>query len=444
MANYINQIQLGTQVYKIGMQNALHFEGLALIGTWFEDSTCKTAATTTSLTSKDFLYYNGSSIDSKTVEIGCVYLPATGTTEAKVATNYELVCVEIGTGNVSKWAVLGEVTSKTGTAIVSVSTKSLTYATGAATVATASFVNSVTPATKTLTYASSVNTASINALGTVGTAAVADATVVTNVSATTASISYGSSISKGAASGTLNTGTIAATVSGGSVTAKTATPSVTVASGKAIATIPSAGVAATLTNDSKKLVTGITNTAASGATSNFSVSGTTLVIPTIGYVTSVSGGTASANTSDVNIPTGATVKGVLTGLTYSDITANLSTAVVTSVSHTNPAVAIPTGKVVTAVAYTAPTLTTTSQTIVSAVSANTMSAGTVDAAVSAVVTSVAADAKTVATGVATTSQTIVSGVTAGKADAATGVTLTTATQTVVTDATTGTVVTSVL
>ena len=43
MANFINKIKIGEVTYNIGMENALHFDGLALIGTWFVDAACKTA-----------------------------------------------------------------------------------------------------------------------------------------------------------------------------------------------------------------------------------------------------------------------------------------------------------------------------------------------------------------------------------------------------------------
>ena len=63
MANFINKIKIGAVEYNIGMENALHFDGLALIGTWFVDEACKTAATAANLTeTQSFLYYNAASI----------------------------------------------------------------------------------------------------------------------------------------------------------------------------------------------------------------------------------------------------------------------------------------------------------------------------------------------------------------------------------------------
>lgn len=49
MANYINQIQVGSTVYEIGMLNSIHFDGLSPISTWYSDDACTTKATEASL-----------------------------------------------------------------------------------------------------------------------------------------------------------------------------------------------------------------------------------------------------------------------------------------------------------------------------------------------------------------------------------------------------------
>ena len=255
MANFINKIKIGAVEYNIGMENALHFDGLALIGTWFVDEACKTAATAANLTeTQSFLYYNAASIGDKEVKVGCVYIPATGSAAAMAATGYELVCIEKAEV-VSKWAILGEVKKETATGVRAVTTAAKAVVTGA-TPTTANFLASITPSTASI--AAGVATASVNVITAApGSAAVTAQKVISGVDAPTTTINYGKSISAGSVTAnhvtTAAPVTVAGSVSGGSASGNTGSKSIECTEASGVA----GKVGITLTTASKTVVTSV-------------------------------------------------------------------------------------------------------------------------------------------------------------------------------------------
>lgn len=170
MANFINKIKIGNAEYNIGMANAIHFEGTALVGTWFSDEACTTAATVADL-KKDFLYYNAAKIGDATVEPGCMYLPLDGTAN----TGYELVCVELADG-ISKWSVLGKVKQSTKDITTSVTTAAVNVV-GSISTSDAEFVNAVTADSKAAVVGS-LSTTNVNVITAApGTASAPDTAV---------------------------------------------------------------------------------------------------------------------------------------------------------------------------------------------------------------------------------------------------------------------------
>lgn len=451
MANFINKIKIGEVTYSIGMENALHFDGLALIGTWFVDAACKTAATANDLKeSQGFLYYNAATIGAKAVTVGCVYIPATGTASAMVATGYELVCVEVSAANVSKWAILGEVKKETATGVLAVGTASKTVVTSVSD-AKAAFIASVTPGTASI--AAGVATANVNVITAAPTSAtVAAQDVVAGIDPKSTTINYGKSISAGSvtANHVSTSAPVSAnvTVSGGGVTVATADAEIecTEASGAA------GKVAITLTNGTaKSVVTALSSTAkvvtsVSSEDTHITVTtDNTLVLP-VTVLTALAGAQANASalgsTGSIAVPTAAAMAAnVITAVNTAVVTHTVN--VVTGAKHTNPTVkvALPTS-VVTGVSYTAPTLITAAQAVVSSVSATTASIGAV-ATDAKLIASVPYAAKAVATA-AGAAKTVVTGITTGSASAVTAVTGATGSVKEVTSVTTGTVVTAVL
>ncbi len=446
MANFINKIKIGAVEYNIGMENALHFDGLALIGTWFVDEACKTAATAANLTeTQSFLYYNAASIGENQVKVGCVYIPATGSAAAMAATGYELVCIEKAEV-VSKWAILGEVKKETATGVRAVTTAAKAVVTGA-TPMTANFLASITPSTASI--AAGVATASVNVItATPGAAAITAQDVISGVSAPTTTINYGTKISAGSVTAnhvtTAAPVTVAGSVSGGSASGNTGSKSIECTEASGVA----GKVGITLTTASKTVATGVSTTSVKqpeDPTAITVVDGVlnlpTAVIAALAAAKTVATGVATAS---IAVPTAAAMAAdVITAVNTSVVSHTIS-GVVTSVSYTNPSVSVslPTS-VVTGVSYTAPTLTTAAQALVSSVSATgaaTIGAVATDAKL---ISSVPYAAKTVATA-AGAAKTVVTSVTAGSAAAVTGVTISTANVNQVTSVTTGTVVTAVL
>lgn len=446
MANFINKIKIGEVTYSIGMENTLHFDGLALIGTWFVDAACKTAATANDLKeSQGFLYYNAATIGAKAVTVGCVYIPATGTASAMAATGYELVCVEVSAANVSKWAILGEVKKETATGVLAVDTASKTVVTGVSD-AKAAFIASVTPGTASI--AAGVATANVNVITAAPTSAtVAAQDVVAGVDPKSTTINYGKSISAGSvtANHVSTSAPVSAnvTLSGGGVTVVTADAEIecTEASGAA------GKVSITLTNGTaKSFATGVSTASVKQPADPTAI---TVVDGTLNLPTAVIAALAAAKTVATGVTTGSIAVPTAAAMAANVITA-VNTAVVThtvnvvnSATYTNPTVKVtlPTS-VVTGVSYTAPTLTTAAQAVVSSVSATTASIGAV-ATDAKLIASVPYAAKAVATA-AGAAKTVVTGITTGSASAVTAVTGATGSVKEVTSVTTGTVVTAVL
>lgn len=449
MANFINKINIGGEIYNIGMENAVHFDGISKIGTWFSDSSCTVTANVADLTNKDFLYYNGDTIGTNAVVKGCMYIPSSDD-GGKNATGYELVCVDV-TDGVSKWAILGEIKKETGSAVIDVTTEDKTVATGVS-ATKAEVLVSVTPGTKEIV--AGVSTASYNVITAApGTVSAAAQEVATSVTPGTATINYGTSISDGSISVKRITAAapVSAVVSGGAVDAKTGSVDVEIneAAGEA------GKVGITLASKEEAVATGVSATNVSavtdttsnafGTAATYKVDGNTLILPATlltGATKSSVIGSVEAVTGKISVPSAAAMAAnVITAVNVTPVTHTVS-GVVTSVSHTNPTVTLPTS-VVTGVEYTAPVLTTADQQIVSGVVVSSKEIGAF-AADAAVVTSVPYAAKTVAVGASEDKITVVTGVTTGAVSAVTGVTADTATIKTVSSVTKGTVVTAVL
>lgn len=445
MANFINKIQVGTETYQIGMENTVHFDGLAAIGTWFSDESCTAKATITDLHSKDFLYYNAAAIGANSVVKGCMYLP-TSDAEGKQASAYELVCIETGLGtgkNISKWAVLGEIYTQTGSAVTDVTTEDKSVI-DAVTPTSAAFVKTVTAGKKDVH--TTLSTASV----TVITAAPASATLTTQTvnkgfKATSDTFNYVSSISSGSAVpvhvSTKAPITVSAAVTGGAAAPLTGSKSVTVKEYTATPT----DVEITLTNGTaKSFVTKVNYTAPTVTTANitYDAANKALVFGQASYVTSVSAGSASGTTGTISVPTSAALASqVITGISSEDATKTI-TGVVTGVKYTDPTVTVslPT-QVVTGITYTAPTATTADQTVITAASASTETIYALPSTATPV-TSISTSDKTIATGFTSEVLKVVTDVTAGTADAVTDVAATTTTVKSVKTVTSGTVVTA--
>lgn len=444
MANFINKIKIGNAEYNIGMANAIHFEGTALVGTWFSDEACTTAATVADL-KKDFLYYNAAKIGDATVEPGCMYLPLDGTAN----TGYELVCVELADG-ISKWSVLGKVKQSTKDITTSVTTAAVNVV-GSISTSDANFVNAVTADSKAAVVGS-LSTANVNVITSApGTASATGATAVNSVVPTATSINNVTKINAGdvVADHITSANPVSAIVSGGGVEVKTGDKEVTVNEASAVMGAP----AITLNASEKTLATGVsaTTTAAVKSTdkddfntaATYKVENATLILPisiltaaaTANYVTSV-----AAQTATVNVPTEAKLasNSVVTAITASPVTKTIS-GVVTGATHTNPTVTLPTA-VVTGVTYTAPTLESAAQSVVTSVAVSSTTIYGLSSGAK-VITNVPYAATTVATGAASTVS-AVTGLTVGSAKAVVSVASTAVTVNSVTSQNTGTVVTA--
>ena len=444
MANFINKIKIGNAEYNIGMANAIHFEGTALVGTWFSNEACTAAATVADL-KKDFLYYNAAKIGEATVEPGCMYLPLDGTAN----TGYELVCVEL-TDGISKWSVLGKVKQGTKDITTSVTTAAVDVV-GSISASDADFVNAVTVNDKA-SVVGSLSTTSVSVITAApGSATAAGAAAVASVIPSSVSINNVTKINAGNATADHITSAnpISAIVSGGGVEVKTGDKEVTVNEASAVMGAPTI----TLNASEKTLATGVSATTVAAVKSTdkddfntaatYKVENATLILPvsiltaaaTANYVNAV-----SAQTTTVNVPTEAKLasNSVVTAITASPVTKTIS-GVVTGATHTNPVVTLPTA-VVTGVTYTAPTLESAAQSVVTKVdSTSTTIYGLSSGA--KVITSVPYADTTVATGAASTVSAI-TGLTVGSAKAVVSVTSAKATVNSVTSQNTGTVVTA--
>ena len=450
---YINQIQVGSTTYDIGMQNAIHFDGIALIDTWYSDLACSVKLTENKLAEGEFAYTNVAAINEKAVMIGCMWLPATGTAASMTATSYELICVEKDLGankNISKWAVLGDVKKATGSAVIAATSTSISYG-SSVTPTKGSALVSITPGTADLHTA--LSTAAIKSLGTVGTVAPTSAKVLTSVgNGTKIDVIKTVSIKGGLVSaGLASTETpISATVSDGGATATKGNVSITVPN--AVAAVQTGDKAVTLSAASKSVVSTLTTqaqTVVTGAAASdkatISVSGNKLILP-VSVLTALAG-TKSVNvvstftSSSISVPTAAVLKGAVTGISNTDATATAN--IVTGVSYKNPTVTL-TSAVVTASSYSNYDLDKTTASVVTNVSSSSGTVYGVPSTATSVVTSVAGSNVTAATGFTTATQKVVTGITSGSGEFVTNVTLGKTSQTVVTGVTTGTVVTSVL
>lgn len=443
MANFINKIKIGNAEYNIGMANAIHFEGTALVGTWFSNEACTAAATVADL-KKDFLYYNAAKIGDATVEPGCMYLPLDGTAN----TGYELVCVEL-TDGISKWSVLGKVKQSTKQITTSITTSKVDVV-GSINTSDTDFVNAVTVDSRAAAVCS-LSTDSVNVI----TAApesttVSGAAAVASITPSSVSINNVTGINSGSvvADHITAANPVSAIVSGGGVEVKTGDKEVTVNEAQAVKGTP----VITLSNSSKTLATGVSiNTAAAVqstdadnfGTATYKVENATLILPTAiltaaqqaNYVNGV-----SAQTTSVSVPTAAALasNSVVVAITASPVTKTIS-GVVTGATHTNPTVTLPTA-VVTGVTYTAPTLASSAQSVVTKVDSTSatiygLTSGT------KVVTSVPYATKTVAVGAASTVQAI-TGLAVGTAKAVVSVASTPTSVNSVTSQNTGIVVTA--
>ena len=439
MANFINSIKVGTTTYSIGMENAIHFDGLSVISTWFSDSACKTAATVADL-GNDFLYYNKAAIGDAVVTKGCMYIPTSD--DAGTATGYELVCVDLKDG-ISKWAILGEVKKETKSVVTGITTAAKQVVAGV-TADKGSVIGTITPATASI--ADGVVTASYNVITAAPTLAnVTAQEAVGNVTPSVATINYGSAISAGNAEAqhVTTAAPLSATVSGGLVSA--AKGSLSVSYNEASATADT--VAVNLTSTDKTVATALTSSAGqiTKTEGKIQVVGNTLELP-VDFIKSLTVPTSvitavAASTASVAVPSAAALATkVVTGVAITPVTHTVS-GVVTGVTYTAPTVTLPTA-VVTGISYTAPTLTTKAQALVSAVSTDAVTFGTV-ATDASLIASVPYAEKTVATA-AGAAKPVVTGIAAGAVSAITGVTVTTANVNEVTAVTSGTVVTAVL
>lgn len=400
MANFINKIKIGNVEYNIGMANAIHFEGTAVVSTWFSDSACTAAATVADL-KNDFLYYNAAKIGDAVVEPGCMYLPLDGTSN----TGYELVCVELADG-ISKWSVLGKVNSKTKEITTSVGTEGGQVIDDITTSAVEVIKSvSVSDANK-VSVVSALDTAAVSVITSAPTsAAVSAQTAVKAVEGKDATLTYVKSISKGdvVANHVTSAAPVKADVSGGSVTVQKG--DVEIACNEA--TGAAGKVDITLSNANKTVATGVTVSKAAAVQScayenfgkdTYKVENATLILPTsiLTAATTASYATnAAAATTSVAIPSAAAMaSNVITAVNASAVTHTIN--VVTGAEYANPTVSLPT-QVVTGVTYTAPAATTGDQAIVSSVSATTATFGAV-ATDAKLIASVPYASKTVATG----------------------------------------------
>ncbi len=444
MANFINKIKIGNAEYNIGMANAIHFEGTALVGTWFSNEACTAAATVADL-KKDFLYYNAAKIGEATVEPGCMYLPLDGTAN----TGYELVCVEL-TNGISKWSVLGKVKQDTKTITTSITTAAVNVV-GSVSANDAEFVNAVTVNEKA-TVVGSLSTGSVNVITDAPeTATATGASAVNSVVPSATTINNVTKINAGnvVADHITAANPVSAIVSGGGVEVETGDKEVTVNEAKAEMGAP----AITLSTASKTFATGVS--AATGAAvkstdkddfntaATYKVENATLILPvsiltaatTANYVNAV-----SAQTATVSVPTEAKLasNSVVTAITASPVTKTIS-GVVTGATHTNPTVTLPTA-VVTGVTYTAPTLDSAAQSVVTKVTTSSTTIYGLSSGAK-VITNIPYAAQTVATGAASTVS-AVTGLTVGSANALTSITSASATVNSVTSQNTGIVVTA--
>lgn len=314
MANFINKIKIGTDTYNIGMENAVHFDGLAPIRTWTIDEDYTIPATVADL-SRDFLYFNKEAINDNLVSKGCMYIP----TDNDVATGYELVCVEVKTSDTetrTKWAILGEIKKETKDIVTGIST-STRKVVDIINEEKNQVIGSVTPSTASITY-------------------------ITSVSESPVSVSTG-----------------------------TKDVVVNEASGEA------SEVAVNLTTNNKTIATGVNVTTAALTNTNskksISVSNGVLELPasvlTALALTNVVTST-TASTSSIPIPTAAALATtVVTGITSSPVTKTIS--VVTEVTASAPKVSTASKTVVTGVI-------TGSVDVVTNISVNTVTINQVD------------------------------------------------------------------
>lgn len=441
MANFINKIKIGSAEYNIGMANAIHFEGTALVGTWFSNEACTATATVADL-KKDFLYYNAAKIGDATVEPGCMYLPLDGTAN----TGYELVCVEL-TDGISKWSVLGKVKQSTKQITTSITTSEVNVV-GSVTTDASDFVNSVTINPK-VSVVSDLKLDDINSISAApGSASVAGSAAVASVAKDSASINNVTGINAGnaVANHITSANPIEAIVSGGKVEVSTGDKTVTVneaegKSGKVGITLSTTPSTVAYGVESSKVQAVKSADADNFGAATYKVENATLILPTAiltaattaSYVNSV-----SAQTTAVNIPTSAAMAAdVITAVSASPVTKTIS-GVVVSATLTNPTVTLPTA-VVTDVTYTAPTLNSTAQSVITKVEATPttiygLASGT------KVVTSV--PYKTVSVVVGGENADVISGITVGSAKAVTSVASTAASVNSVTSQNTGIVVTA--
>lgn len=446
MANFINKIKVGATTYDIGMQNTIHFDGIAPISNWYTDAACKTVATAEALTaSRDYLYSNKATI-TNTVGIGCMYIPAIETEGASAATGYELVCVELSEG-ISKWAILGQVKKETITGIIPTEVEDRNVLSNVTPV-TEKRLTSVTPVTTEISVVSSTTANVITAAP--GKAEVTGKQIISDIDSTPKTLSYVESITAGSVIPLRPTSEkpLSATVNIGAQNLDVTKGEVSISYSKATATPTE--VAVNLTAGEKQTILtsftpGSIKQAAKDDTVSVTVSDGVLNLPSsilIG-LTGSANVVSSVSTGSVAVPTKAALATpVVTAVANTEATTSINVITKVAQPATSADVTLPTS-IVIGIDYTAPVASNGSQTVVASVSATGKETVGVVASDATLIASVPYASKDLAV-VTTSKQTIVTDVTKSEADTLVDVTPVSTTIPAIISSVSGPIVTAVL